>query len=150
MSLVPADLYQSQNGVFHAREWGKTIDPTEIAWLIREAGDSERGIARICLHPSVDDSVQHMLVALTNRTPYPRHKHPFKNESIIPVLGSGLYREYSPEGLTILERFVSNQEGARYLTTLAGNWHSLESVEDVFVYWELTTGPWTPSATVHA
>ena len=140
---------ETSPGVFHAREWGLSVDACIIDLLTAEARATEARRARLCMHPEDDSLEQQMLIVMGNEKPYPPHCHPAKQETLLAVRGSAVHETYSPDGL-IIERTIVSPTTALYLNTPAGRWHSLSVTTEWFVFWEIARGPFTPESTVHA
>ncbi len=134
-------------GVFHAREWGMSIDGRIMEALSILASSAPNAKARLCMHPSTDDAEQQMLVALHRSCSDVIHLHPGKGETVVHVSGEAEHRMYDREG-SITRVTELGPDAALYVQTPAGVAHNLIVRSDVFVFWEFARGPFRPGSTV--
>ena len=96
------------------------------------------------LRNSEEDNSQRMLNALEPGTVMPIHRHRKTSETICMVRGKMVMRLYDDKG-NITDEFVMEPCGEHPMVQVeAGQWHSLEVLEEVFpklgVYPELVVG----------
>ncbi len=138
---------ETSPGVFHARAWGMSLDQQIVEALAVMAASAPNAKARLCLHPSVDDIEQQMLVALHRSCDDAIHLHPDKGESVVVVSGFAEHRTYGRNGVTN-QTTELGLDAALYVQTPAGVAHNLLVRSEVFVFWELARGPFRPGSTV--
>ena len=140
---------ETSPGVFHAREWGLRIGATLVEEVAAIALAHPQGRARLCMHPSVSDAEQQMLIALRGGSRDPIHRHPLKREALVPHLGAATYRTYDDAGL-VTSVSPMGGGGLAYVSSPLDTYHALEVTSDVFVFWEFALGPFDRHSTVPA
>lgn len=136
---------ETTSGVFHCRTWGQNIDDQHVDALEILAAHS--GKARLCMHPSVGDVEQQMLVAIHRSFDDAIHYHPGKHETVILVRGTANHRTYDSRG-HILRTVSLARGGSTYVNTEPGVSHHVVASSRVLVFWELAQGPFRPGSTV--
>ena len=136
-------------GVFHCHSWGLTLDSSIIDALIVEARANQNNRARICMHPSVDDLEQQMLIVMVDNAFDAPHMHLDKKEALIPIVGAAEYQTFNHEG-ALVDRVLLGEDGARYVSSPLGVHHRVVLKTPVFAFWEFALGPFTSESTIPA
>ena len=139
---------ETLEGVFHANDWGVQIPENMLQELIECAKKNPRNKARLCLHPSSEETIQITYLAFYGPYADGIHKHPDKSETIIPILGEAKYYEYDFER-TILNSVNLNGTNPVANTTTAGKLHGIELISKSFVMLEIGKGPFNKLSTVY-
>jgi cupin fold WbuC family metalloprotein len=125
------------------------IDDETIARIRQLALASPQKRARLCLHPSLDESLHNMLIVLLRGTVVPMHRHPRKAECYHIVSGlltliigddSGHDQQRIPLG-----PFGSGRQCLCRIA--AGLWHRVEVESDEVMMHESTVGPFDLAGT---
>lgn len=96
--------------------------------------------------PSHRDSSQRMLNALEPGTIMPIHRHRYTSETMVIVRGKLIERFYDDNG-NITDEFVMVPAGKYPMVQIeAGQWHSLEILEEGTVIFEAKDGVYEPLA----
>lgn len=136
-------------GVFHCQSWGMTLDYSVIEALTAEARANSSNRARICMHPTVDDLEQQMLIVMVDNAYDAPHKHPHKREALIPVVGAAEYQTFDNEGI-FMDQLLMGEGGVRYVSSPLGVHHRVVLRTPVFAFWEFALGPFTGESTIIA
>ncbi len=120
------------------------INASLLEQLSQEAKSNERLRKNYNLHPTLTDPVQRLLHALVPGTQIPIHRHPATDE--VYILLSGRLRVFFyNEHKAITDTFTLDpREGQYGLQIPAGQWHTLEVVEEGSVIFEVKQGPYSP------
>lgn len=96
------------------------------------------------LRNSENDNSQRMLNALEPGTVMPVHRHMKTSESIVMIRGKMVMRLYDDNG-SIAEEFIMEPGGEHPMVQVeAGQWHSLEVLEEGTVVFEAKDGMYEP------
>ena len=96
------------------------------------------------LRTSPSDGSQRMLNALEPGTVMPVHRHMKTSESIAMIRGKMVMRLYDDKG-SIAEEFIMEPGGEHPMVQVeAGQWHSLEVLEEGTVVFEAKDGKYEP------
>lgn len=109
-----------------------------------KAAASEIGRHRICLHQSVEDRTQEMVIACRGDTIMPPHRHPAgRSESYHVIEGAMKVLFFDDDGnLNDCLEMAEHGSDKPYLYRLsAPRWHTAYPVTDWLVYHEVLTGP---------
>ena len=126
------------------------IDTQLLVTLSAQAKASPRLRQAYDLRNTSEDNSQRMLNALEPGTVMPIHRHRKTSETICMVRGKMVMRLYDDKG-NIADEFVMAPAGS--VTELAevpmihveaGQWHSLEVLEEGTVIFEAKDGAWEP------
>ena len=137
---------ESLPGVFHALEWGQTINRDVLNLLIDEARKSPNSKARLCLHPDPDQLLQVTYLAFINPYNDKIHKHPHRPEIVIPLFGEAMHTTYDSADVVSKVELL-NGDNPVPTTTKQGDWHALEVLSESFVMVEIGTGPFLSTST---
>lgn len=135
--------------VFHNRDAIAFLDDGAIEDLKRSARESVLGRARICLHHSPEDPVQEMILAVTERSCFPAHRHRDKVESFVMLEGRLALLILADDGSLIRREILAplGQGGHPVFRMAVMAWHAVLPLDEMVVYQEVTTGPFVPGAT---
>ena len=98
------------------------------------------------LRNSEEDNSQRMLNALEPGTVVPIHRHRKTSETICMVRGKMVMRLYDDKG-NVTDEFMMEPCGEYPMVQVeAGQWHSLEVLEEGTVVFEAKDGTWEPLA----
>jgi cupin fold WbuC family metalloprotein len=124
----------------------KKIDQNLLTDIVNKAKKSDRLRMNYNFHENMDDNVQRMLNALEPDTYLPPHRHlnPDKDEIFLVLSGSVLLMEFDNNG-NIIDHMLIGSEYQSYAAEIdAGVWHSLISLEEGTVIYEVKQGPFSP------
>jgi len=118
--------------------------------LADAARASERQRARIILHKGHADSVQEMVIAITNSAYIMPHRQPNREKSYLLLRGRLGVVFFDDHG-RLIDRFVlGNEIGEATLVRFdAGYWHSVVSGDLLSIYVETAAGPHDGSDWAH-
>ena len=112
--------------------------------LSKSASENPRLRASFDLRNTDKDNSQRMLNALQPGTILPIHRHPFTAETLIVVRGSVCQKFYNNKG-EVTDTFVLKAGGeCSALQIPAGQFHSLECLEENTVIFEAKDGAYMP------
>lgn len=136
-------------GVFHAYSWGIKVgeDIFDALGVVSEA--SGNGKARLCLHPSPEETEQQMIVALSKACSDQIHFHPEKSETVIWVKGEAEHRKFDARG-TLTESTLLGPSGHRYVHTPPRIPHHTVVKSEIVIFFEISKGPFGPNSTIPA
>ena len=134
-------------GVFHALNWGESIEQDLLKILIETATKNVNNKARFCLHPSPSDLLQVTYLAFAKPYSDKIHNHPNKVEVVIPISGQAFYRTYDSAG-KVVEKLKLDGAKPIALSTNPNVWHAIEVLSENFVMLEIGTGPLLPTSTL--
>ena len=121
-----------------------TIDQTLLDALSAQAKSSPRLRQAYDLRNSENDHSQRMLNALEPGTVMPIHRHMKSSESIALLRGKMVMRLYDDNG-TLTEEFIMAPGGEHPMVQIeAGQWHSLEVLEEGTIVFEAKDGKYEP------
>ena len=122
-----------------------TIDNTLLSTLSSRAKASPRLRQAYDLRNSEADNSQRMLNALEPGTVMPIHRHRKTSETICMVRGKMVMRLYDDKG-NVTDEFVMEPCGEHPMVQVeAGQWHSLEVLEEGTVVFEAKDGKYEPT-----
>ena len=120
------------------------LDKRFLDQLSKSASENPRLRASFDLRNTDKDNSQRMLNALQPGTILPIHRHPFTAETLIMVRGSVCQKFYNTQG-EVTDTFVLKAGGnCSALQIPAGQFHSLECLEQDTVIFEAKDGPYMP------
>jgi cupin fold WbuC family metalloprotein len=145
-------LVQLFPDVFLAEGPIATIGATEIAMLRAAVGNSAKRRIRINMHPSSDDGLHEMMIAIAPSSYIRPHKHPGKSEAFHIIEGRVDIVVFGDTG--DIERVIALEaKGGRhpfYYRMSAAYFHTLIIHSDLLVVHEITNGPFRPEDTLYA
>ena len=122
-----------------------TIDNTLLSTLSSQAKSAPRLRMNYDLRNSEEDNSQRMLNALEPGTVMPIHRHRKTSETICMVRGKMVMRLYDGKG-NVTDEFVMEPCGEYPMVQVeAGQWHSLEVLEEGTVVFEAKDGKYEPT-----
>ncbi len=127
------------------------LGPEDVALIKTAAMESPKGRARINAHPSADDALHEMVIAIRSDSYIRPHKHPGKSEAFHLIEGSVDIVVLDDGGeISEVVPLASNGSGAFYYRMSRPHFHTLLIRSDILVVHEITNGPFLPGATVFA
>ena len=111
--------------------------------LCEQAKENPRLRINYDLRNSVADTSQRMLNALCPGTKVPIHRHPDTTEVMMVVRGSVREYFYDTEGM-LTDTFILQAGGDCLISIPAGQFHSLECLEEGTVIFEAKDGAYAP------
>ena len=115
--------------------------------IVKESQDSPRKRKNFNFHPKASDSMHRMIHASNKGTYVQPHKHenPDKTEAFIILKGKVLIIEFNDLG-EITDHIIMDSSTENYGVEIPPRvWHSLITLEDNSVFYEVKNGPWDPS-----
>jgi cupin fold WbuC family metalloprotein len=141
-------LIRKSAEVFVAEGPIAVVGDAEIA-LLREAADhSPRGRVRINVHPSGDDALHEMFIAIRRESYIRPHRHPAKSEAFHVVHGAVDVVVFDDVGA--IRQVVALGEGAGrafYYRMSQPFFHTLVIRSELLIVHEITNGPFAPGGT---
>jgi cupin fold WbuC family metalloprotein len=123
----------------------KLIDRILVASLHAKAVTAPRLRTHHNLHPSHEDPIQRMCMAMEPRTYVRPHRHPDKWELLLIVSGDMLVLYFDDQGkVTAVTRLTAGGETLG-LETPAGTWHGIVTLAPSTVVFECKKGPYVPT-----
>jgi cupin fold WbuC family metalloprotein len=122
----------------------KRIDTSLLDDLTATAAASARKRAHHNIHPTLEDPVQRLCVAIEPGTYIRPHRHadPATWEVFLMLRGSAVFLAFDNSG-TVIERIVLAAAGpVRAIEIPAGAWHTIASLEPGSVFFEVKQGPY--------
>jgi cupin fold WbuC family metalloprotein len=146
------ELRQQSADVYLAPGPIAAIGEKEIEILKSALAKSTRGRVRINAHPSGEDRLHEMFIAIRQDSYIRPHKHPGKSEAFHVVHGAVDIVVFDDDGDII--KIVPLAAGARdtpfYYRMSEPFFHTLIIHSDILVVHEITNGPFRPDAAVFA
>ena len=115
--------------------------------LLKTAFNSERKRKNYNFHANADEPIHRMVHATNPETYVQPHKHemPDKNEIFIILKGRVLVIKFSENG-EILDHIILDNKTCNYGVEIpARTWHTLLTLENDSLVYEIKDGPWDPS-----
>jgi cupin fold WbuC family metalloprotein len=123
----------------------------DIALIKAAAMESPKGRARINMHPSADDLLHEMIIAVRKDSYIRPHRHPGKSEAFHLIDGAVDIVVLDDHGDIIeVVPLMAGRMGAFYYRMSKPFFHTLLIRSDMIVVHEITNGPFVPAATVFA
>ncbi len=124
----------------------KQIDTMILDSLTKQAAGSARKRAHYNLHARLDDPVQRLCVAIEPETYIRPHRHadPATSEVFLLLRGTAALLFFDDSG-AVTERAVLSATGPVFAAEIpAGTWHTIASLENGTIFFEVKQGPYTP------
>ena len=121
-----------------------TITEEMIEDTIREAKTTPNGCFRICLHKSIEDPIQQMVIAFSKSTYFMPHRHPNKTESYHILAGRAIVVFFSDDG-EIIRTFIMDKDDRKAVQIYRQNgcyWHTIVILSEYAVIHEIVNGPY--------
>jgi cupin fold WbuC family metalloprotein len=129
-----------------------TIGIEDIEMLRKAVGKVAKRRVRINIHPSTDDLLHEMIIAISPSSYICPHKHPGKSEAFHIIEGEVDVVVFNDDGE--IARVISlAARGGRhpfYYRMSTAHFHALIVRSDFLVVHEITNGPFRPTDTVYA
>lgn len=124
----------------------KIIDNKVLEALTAEAKASLRKRKNKDYHTGPEDLLQRLLNAIEPETYVRPHKHqnPDKREVFIILKGSAAIVAFDNAGNITGQAIISSEQGVYVVEIPAGIWHTVISLENNTVYYEVKDGPYNP------
>ena len=122
----------------------KIIDSQLLATVTEQAKDSPRLRMNYNFHQSMDSKSQRLLNALEMGTELPIHRHQHTAETYILLQGSIKVLFYNERKELIDATVLNPLEGKFGVDIPAGQFHTIEILENGSVIFEVKDGPYTP------
>lgn len=122
----------------------KKIGASNLVQLIKAAQESPRRRANLNLHETLPDPIQRLAIAMEPDTFIRPHRHTHTWEMLFPLKGRFAVLTFSDDGF-VTDRIVLGEDIA-VLEIPEGLWHSVLSLDDGAVIFEVKHGPYTPIA----
>jgi len=135
----------------------RTVSDRDVDGLHERACQSQSGHYRLCLHRSVTDPVQEMIIAVLSSAVFGPHRHPTgKSETIHILRGELRTIIFDDEGrvidiLSLSANAADNSaNGGRVQRLEGGIWHLPLCVSDFAIYHEIYVGPYDRTVDVQS
>jgi cupin fold WbuC family metalloprotein len=120
----------------------KKISSLEMQSLNDAAQHSPRLRAHLNLHPTLDDPVQRLAIAMEPGTYVRPHRHPHTWELLSSLSGRFVVLHFDDSGM-VTERTVIGEDCV-LMEKPPGVWHSVLSLDKGAVIFEVKQGPYVP------
>lgn len=113
---------------------------------------SQRGRARLCLHRDHDETVQQMLIAISDAAYIQPHRQQQNAKSYVLLDGSMAVAFFDERG-RLVERLNMSPFGGSSTSIIrfqANQWHTVASLTEMSIYLEIAAGPYVPKRTEFA
>jgi cupin fold WbuC family metalloprotein len=129
-----------------------TIGAEDIAMLRKAVGQVAKRRVRINVHPSTDDLLHEMIIAITPSSYICPHKHPGKSEAFHIIEGEVdvIIFDDSGEITGVISLGAKGGRHPFYYRMSTALFHALIVRSDLLVMHEITNGPFRPGDTVYA
>ncbi len=129
----------------------KKIDQTLLDELTNRARSAPRLRSNHNFHPSLEDPVQRLCIAIEPGTYIrpQRHADPETFELIFVLRGSAVVLCFDDRGRVTERMHLSASGPVRGIELPAGTWHTLASRETGTVFIEVKQGPYRPATAEH-
>lgn len=127
------------------------ITPGMIEEIKSKAAASKMRRHRICLHQSVEDQTQEMVIACCRDSVMPPHRHPAGRSESYHVIEGAMKVLFFDDAGKIERRLEIAERGSdrpSLYRLCAPRWHTAYPVTDWLVYHEVLTGPFDPDQAV--
>lgn len=121
----------------------KMIAMQALDELTQKAIASPRRRAHLNLHPTLDDAVQRLAVAMEPDTWIRPHRHTHTWELLYPLRGRFVILYFDDAGV-VTQRTVLGEDCA-LIENAAGQWHTVLSLDDGGVIFEVKQGAYSPT-----
>ena len=122
----------------------KLIDEKLLNDLTRQAKENVRLRVNYNFHEHLEDKVQRLLNVMEPGTKLPIHRHRHTAETYFLVRGSILVKYYDDKGNLTEETELNVKKGKFGIDIPAGQFHTLEVLENGTVIFEVKEGPYRP------
>jgi len=120
----------------------KQINQDMMCELITQASNSPRLRQNLNIHPAPEDDVQRLAIAMEPGTYVRVHRHPHTWELLTALRGRFLVLTYDPEGRVTHRLWLGGE--TRLLEIPANTWHSVLSLDEGGVIFEVKRGAYQP------
>lgn len=129
-----------------------TIGREEIDFLKTAVNETPLKRVRINLHPSSDDGLHEMFIAIQKGSYIRPHKHPSKSEAFHAVHGSAQIVIFTDEGdIKEVVHLDADHPGRPFYYRLSKPYfHTLILQSELLIIHEITNGPFVPGGTLFA
>jgi len=124
----------------------KQINDTILDSLTKQAKESPRKRAHYNLHPTLDDPIQRLCIAIEPGTYFRpnRHADPATSEVFLLLRGSAVLLFFDESG-RVMEKITLSSGGPISAVDIpAAAWHAMASLESGTVFFEVKQGPYNP------
>lgn len=147
--MMQLPLRKVNEEVFLATDPIIRFDRQAIEWLKVQALNNRRGRARICAHPSNDDPLHEMLIAIRSDSYVRPHRHLNKSESFHLIEGSADIVILDDQG-EVIDVIALDRSKNFYYRLNTPHYHTLLLNSPILVIHEITNGPFLPSGSEFA
>ena len=136
--------------VLYSEDTFVKVSVKDLVYLKKEAMKNPRQRIRLCTHQDVGDKIHEMFI-VHNRDAYVRpHKHLSKTESLYLIEGEVDVIFFDDDGHIIRKVEMGELASGKefYYRLCEPLYHTLQIKSDVICFFEVTSGPFDPKATV--
>jgi cupin fold WbuC family metalloprotein len=129
-----------------------TISQKEIDFLKAAVQETPLKRVRINLHPSNDDGLHEMFIAIERGSYIRPHKHPHKSEAFHAVQGAAQIVIFTDEGeiQEVVDLHADHPGKPFYYRLSKPYFHTLILQSELLIIHEITNGPFIPGGTLYA
>lgn len=126
----------------------RKINQVDIELLFEQAINSPRKRAHLNLHPSFDDKVQRLYIALLKGSYVEPHYHELAHQWEMFIVQCGVLRVtvHNKTGLVIDSFLVGDKQNVKSVEFQLGDVHSVECISDKALVLEIKEGPFVQKA----
>lgn len=146
MKLKRIAIETSEN-VFHAQYQNVSVT-SEIVTELIDLMKTKQKTSRLCLHLSRESLFHQSLIVTSSKFHNKRHFHPDKFETIYPLQGQARLNLFDSKFNRISSLLLS-RDSILSTTIQAKEIHNFEILTDIFVFLEVSPGPFTNKSTIY-
>lgn len=152
MKELTKELVKINDEVFYLPDEAASITDKHFLFLSEQAANNNRKRCRICTHQSAGAVLHEMFIMHSKGNYVPPHAHSNSDESLTLIKGEGAMFFYDEGGnvTRVIYLNVDENEGASYVRTPKGVFHSLYILSDEFLFKEAVLGPFERSNMVES
>lgn len=142
-------LKKISDEVFYLQENVRVVTEPMLEFIKQQALRNPRQRCRLCLHSTPEDALHEMIIVHTKDVFVPPHVHSAKAESFSIISGKATLYLLNSSGQPTEAIPLGEPGSGRALCAKipAGQWHTQRFESDVAVFYEVTSGPFTPQGT---
>lgn len=138
---------ETSENVFHALRQNLSITSDIVTELI-DLMVLKQKTSRLCLHLSQESPLHQSVIVTSSNFQNKRHFHPDKFETIYPLQGQASLNLFD-SSYTRINSLLLSTEDIVSATVQPKEIHNFEILTDIFVFLEISPGPFTSNSTIY-
>ncbi len=147
--LISKFASQASSNVYHCNSWNSLLDMDSVNQVLALANESPERKARLCIHPNSSESSQITILGFVAPYKDKVHHHPYRSETLIPLLGTAELSIYDKGGTKLLNKISLDARSFQAVSYEKNTLHSMEVTSTQFSMLEIGSGPFTSNSTVY-